>query len=108
MALRSTWLVNKSSVNHRPITWCQQAVRTNYTQIYGEHIDTVLKSLQHSLKCTEEKVLGIFDKLPSTRCIEAIPNMEQNIETLRRLGVTSDSIVENAFVLSVDNGKSLR
>lgn len=107
--LRSLFVLRHSFLNKNSVriqaTACMHGVRFDYTKAYGKQINTVLRTLQRTLKCSQEEAFAIFDDFPSTRSIEAVPGLKQNIKTLHEFGVTSESIIENAFVLILTKGK---
>lgn len=96
--IRKSWALSRNSV-------C--VTSTEYVEsvrAYSKHMNIVLQALKHFLKCSQEKAFGIYDDFPSVRSIEMIPGMKENIELLQRLGVTSEALVDNPFILIMNKG----
>lgn len=83
-----------------------QNVRAKKSFAFESHMKYVLKSLRKLLACTESTALSIYDRFPSIRSIDKIDSAGNNIEILMKNGISSETIIENPFLLIITEGES--
>lgn len=82
-------------------------IRAKKSFAFEPNMRFVLKSLRKLLTCTESKAFNIYDRFPSIRSIDMMENVGNNIEVLMKYGVTSESIIDNPFLIVMSDGKFL-
>lgn len=78
--------------------------RTKKTFAFEPNMRSVLKTLRQLLTCTETKAHSIYDQFPSIRSIDMMSKVGDNIEILMQVGVTTETIIDNPFLLVMAKG----
>lgn len=81
-------------------------VRAKKSFAFEPNMTFVLKSLRKLLTCTESKAYNIYDRFPSIRSIDMMGNVGKNIEILMTHGVTSETIIDNPFLIVMTEGET--
>ncbi|XP_055301881.1 transcription termination factor, mitochondrial-like [Sitodiplosis mosellana] len=76
-----------------------QNVRAKKSFAFEPNMRFVLKSLRQLLTCTESKAYSIYDQFPTIRSIDMMNTVGNNIEILMKNGISSETIIENPFLL---------
>lgn len=92
---------NKSWINLNAI----QNVRAKKSFAFESNMRNVLDSLRQLLTCTESKAYSIYDQFPSIRSIDMMSNVGNNIDILMKNSISSQSIIDNPFLLVMTEGK---
>lgn len=82
-----------------------QNVRAKKSFAFEPNMKIVLKSLRKLLACTESKAFTIYDQFPSIRSIDMMTNVGKNIEILIKNNITTDTIIDNPFLIVMNEGK---
>lgn len=89
-------------------SWFDTATVRNFsikkTYYFEPHMRLVLNALRQLLTCTESKALNIYDQFPSIRSIDTMSTVGNNIDILMKRGVTTETIIENPFLLIMTEG----
>lgn len=97
-----------SHLSHRSTPWVSlpaiQNVRAKKSFAFEPHMRRVLESLRRMLTCTESIAFSIYDRFPSIRSIDMMDTVGKNIEILMKNGVSSETIIENPFLLVITEG----
>lgn len=92
---------NKSLIDFAVV----QNVRAKKSFAFEPNMRFVLKSLRQLLTCTESKAYSIYDQFPAIRSIDMMNTVGNNIEILMKNGISSQTIIENPFLLVMTEGK---
>lgn len=84
-----------------------QNVRAKKSFAFEPNMRFVLSSLRKLLTCTESKAYSIYDQFPSVRSIDMMNIVGNNIEILMKNGVSTETIIDNPFLIVMTEGKSL-
>lgn len=82
----------------------QNVVRAKKSFAFEPNMRFVLNSLRQLLTCTESKAYSIYDQFPTIRSIDMMDTVGNNIEILMKNGVASETIIENPFLLVMNEG----
>lgn len=65
---------------------------------------SILETLRVLLTCTEDNAHRIYDQYPSIRSIDMMGTVGNNIEILMQNGISSETIIENPFLIVLTEG----
>lgn len=85
----------------------QNVVRAKKSFAFEPNMRFILNSLRQLLTCTESKAYSIYDQYPTIRSIDMMDKVGNNIDILMRNGVASETIIENPFLLVMNEGIKL-
>lgn len=106
VSLRNVSLANKYGLVTTTAGHAQGSRRRFYSD-FGEHMKSIVQRLESILKCTQEKALEIYDDFPSVRSTESTTYIKVNVDILQKFGVADEEIIDNAYLLIMDKGKSV-
>lgn len=79
-------------------------MRARKSYRFEPHMKSILKTLRTLLTCTESKAHSIYDQYPSIRSVDMMDTVGNNIEILIKNGISSETIIENPFLIVMNEG----
>lgn len=79
-------------------------VRKKKSYRFEPHMKAILNTLRTLLACTESRAYRIYDQFPSVRRIDMMDKVGKNIEILIKNGVSSETIIDNPFLIVMHEG----
>lgn len=79
-------------------------VREKKSYRFEPNMKSILKTLRTLLRCTESKAFSIWDQYPSIRSTDMMATVGNNIEILLKNGISSETILENPFLIVMNEG----
>lgn len=79
-------------------------VREKKSYRFEPNMESILKKLRTLLRCTESKAYSIWDQYPSIRSTNMMGTVGNNIEILMKNGISSETILENPFLIVMNEG----
>lgn len=79
-------------------------VREKKSYRFEPNMILILKTLRTLLGCTESKAYSIWDQYPSIRSTDMMNKVGNNIEILMKNGISSETILENSFLIAMSKG----
>lgn len=79
-------------------------VRAKKSYRLEPNMKSILKRLRMLLTVDEIKAYSIYDRFPSIRSIDMMSTVGNNIEILMKNGITSETIIDNPFLIVMNEG----
>lgn len=73
---------------------------------FQSNMKTILKTLRTLLSCTERKAHSIWDQYPTIRSDDMMNTVGNNIKILMKNDISSESILENPFLIVMNEGET--
>lgn len=71
---------------------------------FEPNMKLILNTLRTLLSCTERKAYSIWDQYPSIRSDDMTDRVGNNIKILMKNGISSETILENPFLIVMNKG----
>lgn len=81
-------------------------VRDKKSYRFEPNMKAILNTLRTLLRCTESKAYSIWDQYPSIRSTDMMGTVGDNIEILMKNGISSETILENPFLIVMSEGSN--